>query len=325
MRTEAVAASRLHGCGDGIGRGTRRGHIRDPLPCRGLPEAASAVHRHRRSGPGRAGRRTGACASSPPTSSSPGRASRTRRTSSSSSRARSRSGTSTTARPSCATCAAPATGSAPSSFTARPACLYTARATTDVVTYGFPVLRCRGAARAAIPMRPRSSPRMGSVESTFTAADAAADPLNTYLQQLAGPLRSCSARTTVREAARRLLDSGADALAVTGDDASLAGRGHAAGAAGVDRARRRRCRPSAVGDRSCRVPDWPAPTRRSPTAPGPWRRAARSAMTADGTAQRAGCSRSSRPRDLLPALGDQPAAILERHRAAPPICRACAR
>ena len=63
----------------------------------------------------------------------------------------------------------------------------------------------------------------GVAGQQFTRSDAVADPLNTYLQQLAGPLRSCSRQTTVRDAARLLLESGAEALAVTGEGGAFDG------------------------------------------------------------------------------------------------------
>ena len=95
-------------------------------------------------------------------------------------------------------------------------CLYTARANTDVVTYGFPAHDVE-ALLERYPYAASFVAAMGSVDSTFTRTGSASDPLTTYLQQLAGPLRSCSPRTTVRDAARRLLESGAEALAVVDD------------------------------------------------------------------------------------------------------------
>src|SRR5215207_6579334 len=86
-------------------------------------------------------------------------------------------------------------------------CLYTARANTDVVTYGFPAYAVEELL-AKYPYVASFVAAMGSVDSTFTRSDSAADPLNTYLQQFAGPLRSCGRETTVRDAARLLLENG---------------------------------------------------------------------------------------------------------------------
>ena len=193
-------------------------------------------------------------------------------------------------------------------FHGAPGCLYTARATTDVVTYGFPSYDLE-ALLERYPYATAFVAAMGSVASAFTPADAAADPLKTYLQQLAGPLRSCSARTTVGEAARQLLDSGVDALAVTGDDTSLVGvvtprallawLAHGGGDAGRPLSEIGLPRPGLAG------PD-------TSIADGAWAMSSGGAvaMTADGTAAGRLLTVLT-PRDLLPALGDQPAVILE--------------
>ena len=203
-------------------------------------------------------------------------------------------------------------------FHGAPACVYTARASTDVVTYGFPSYDLE-ALLERYPYAQSFVAAMGSVASAFTPAEAAADPLKTYLQQLAGPIRSCSARTTVREAARQLLDSGAEALAVTGDDGSLVGVvtpqallawvGHGAGDAGRPLSEIDLPRPGLAG------PD-------TSIADGAWAMASGGAvaMTADGTASGRLLTVLT-PRDLLPALGDQPAAIVEDIGRAPDLPR----
>src|ERR1051325_3173478 len=96
------------------------------------------------------------------------------------------------------------------------ACLYTARAMSDVVTYGFPAADVEMLLEK-YPYAASFVAAMGSVDSGFTGTDSAAHPLTTYLQTLAGPLRSCSGHTPVRDAARLLLDTGAEALAVLSD------------------------------------------------------------------------------------------------------------
>jgi len=101
-------------------------------------------------------------------------------------------------------------------------CLYTARATSDVVTYGFPAYEVEQLLEK-YPYVASFVAAMGSVDSGFTRSDTAASPLTTYLQTLAGPLRSCGGQTSVRDAARLMLDTGAEALAVTGEGQALLG------------------------------------------------------------------------------------------------------
>ena len=188
-------------------------------------------------------------------------------------------------------------------------CLYTARANTDVVTYGFPGLR-RGSAAREVSLRGRVRRGDGvGGQHASRAASTAADPLTTYLQQLAGPLRSCSRQTTVRRgraAAARERRRGAG-----GDRRGrrLRRRGDREGAAVVDRRRAPPiravpCRPSA-----CILPGFAGPDTSladGALAMGP---VGAVAMTADGTATGRLLTVVT-PRDLLPALGDQPAAIL---------------
>jgi CBS domain-containing protein len=191
--------------------------------------------------------------------------------------------------------------------------LYTARANTDVVTYGFPV----HAVEALLEKYPYVASfvaAMGSVGHTFTRGDAAGDPLTTYLQQLAGPLRSCGRQTTVAEAARLLIESGAEALAVTGDSGAFDGVVTAQALlswlanGGSDPGRP----VTAVG---VQLPGFASPDTSiadGALAMGP---AGAVALTDDGTATGRLLTVVT-PRDLLPALGDQPAAILsEIHRA----------
>jgi len=186
-------------------------------------------------------------------------------------------------------------------------CLYTARANTDVVTYGFPAYAVDELLEK-YPYVASFVAAMGSLGSTFTRSDTVADPLNTYLQQLAGPLRSCSRQTTVRDAARLLLESGAEALAVTGEGGGFDGvvtaktllAWIADGAADSGRP------VSAIG---VTLPGFAGPDTSladGALAMGP---VGAVAMTTDGTATGRLLTVVT-PRDLLPALGDQPAAIL---------------
>ena len=187
-------------------------------------------------------------------------------------------------------------------------CLYTARATTDVVTYGFPVSDVE-ALLEKYPYAAAFVAAMGSVDSTFVSTDSASDPLTTYLQQLAGPLRSCSEQTTVREAAQQLLDSGAEALAVT-DDAGVC-RGVVTATALLTWIA------AGAGERNRPIVELglAAPTVAGPdttVAEGALRMASSGtvAMTEDGEPQGRVLTMLT-PRDLLPALGDQPSAILD--------------
>lgn len=187
-------------------------------------------------------------------------------------------------------------------------CLYTARANTDVVTYGFPVPDVE-ALLEKYPYVASFVAAMGSVDSSFTRGDSAADPLTTYLQQLAGPLRSCSRQTTVAEAARLLLDGGAEALAVTGEGGAFDGVVTPSALVswiangGVDSGRP----VSAVG---LILPGFAGPDTSLADGALAMGSVGAVAMTTDGTATGRLLTVVT-PRNLLPALGDQPAAILD--------------
>ena len=197
-------------------------------------------------------------------------------------------------------------------------CLYTARATSDVVTYGFPVYEVEQLLEK-YPYVASFVAAMGSLDSGFTRSDTAASPLTTYLQTLAGPLRSCGGQTSVRDAARLMLDTGAEALAVTGEGQSLLGVVTARAvmswiADGGDDAGR------AVSEIGLLVPGFAGPD--TSIAEGAWRMIANGAvaMTDDGT-QKGRLLTVVTPRDLLPSLGDQPAAIVEAIQSAPDAAR----
>jgi CBS domain-containing protein len=187
-------------------------------------------------------------------------------------------------------------------------CLYTARATSDVVTYGFPVYDVE-MLLAKYPYAASFVAAMGSVDSGFTASDTAANPLSTYLQTLAVPLRSCSRDTSVRDAARLLFDSSAGALAAVDDAGALLGvltpkvlmSWIADGDGDASRP---------VEDIGLLAPGVAGPD--TSVAEGALRMLASGAvaMTEDG--QPTGRLLTVlTPRDLLPVLGDQPAAIVE--------------
>ena len=188
-------------------------------------------------------------------------------------------------------------------------CLYTVRASSDVVTYGFPVSDVE-ALLEKYPTAASFVAAMGSVESsTFSRADAASEPLSMYLQPLAGPLASCSRDTTVRAAAQQLLDSGAEALAVTGDNGVCHGvvtvtqllAWIASGTGATDQV---------IGDIGLAVPGVAGPD--TTVAEGAVRMSSSGvvALTEDGRATGRLLAVLT-PHDLLPVLGDQPAAILD--------------
>jgi CBS domain-containing protein len=187
-------------------------------------------------------------------------------------------------------------------------CLYTVRATTDVVTYGFPVADVE-ALLEKYPYAASFVAAMGSVESTFTRADAASEPLSMYLQQLAGPLSSCSPETTVRAAAQRLLDSGGEALAVTDENGVCHGvvtpaqllAWIASGTGDAD---------GVITEIGLAVPGVAGPD--TTVAEGAVRMASSGAvaLTEDGLSNGRLLAVLT-PHDLLPVLGDQPAAILD--------------
>ena len=186
-------------------------------------------------------------------------------------------------------------------------CAYTARANTDVVTYGFPVYDVE-ALLEKYPSAAAFVAGMSSVDSSVTRTDSAGNPLQAYLQQLAGPLRRCAPETTVRDAARLLVETGGDALAVTGDDGVCHGVVTPSVllswiASGGDPAH-------AVADIGLAVPGVAGPE--TTIADGALRMSPSGAvaMTEDGQASGRVLTVFT-ARDLLPALGDQPAAILE--------------
>ena len=197
-------------------------------------------------------------------------------------------------------------------------CLFTARATSDVVTYGFPVYEVEQLLEK-YPYVASFVAAMGSMDSGFTRSDAAASPLTTYLQTLAGPLRSCGGQTSVRDAARLLLDTGAEALAVIDEGQGLlgvvTGRALTAWIADGDGDPNR-----PIAEVGLLVPGFAGPD--TSIAEGAWRMIANGAvaMTDDGTPQGRLLTVIT-PRDLLPSLGDQPAAIVEAIQSAPDVAR----
>ena len=192
-------------------------------------------------------------------------------------------------------------------FHGAPSCLYTARATTDVVTYGFPAYDIE-ALLGQYPYAASFVASMGSVESTLAPADAASTPFWTYLQKIAAPSRTCGSHATVAEAARLLIEGGDEALAVTGPAGGVLGvvnrdvlLSWLLGAGDAQRPLAEvRLQPPALAGPETSIADGALAMRAHGAV----------VMTADGTAEGRVLSVVT-PRDLLPALGDQPAAILE--------------
>jgi CBS domain-containing protein len=203
-------------------------------------------------------------------------------------------------------------------FHGAPSCLYTARADTDVVTYGFPV-HDLDSLLEKYPYAARFVAAMGSVDSSFSRGDAGSDVLAAYLPQFAGPLTHCRRQTTVREAARQLLHSGAEALAVVDDGPGLLG---------VVTARvLLRWITEGAGDPEQPVSEagvlfTPTAGPSATVADGAWELISHEALalTEDGT-PKSRLLTVMTPRDLLPALGDQPAAILDDISRAPDLPR----
>jgi hypothetical protein len=150
-------------------------------------------------------------------------------------------------------------------------CLYTVRATTDVVTYGFPVADDRGAAREV--SRTRLVRRGDGIGGQHVhARTRAANRCPCICRQLAGPLSSCGRETTVRAPRSCCSRAAPEALAVTDDNGVCHGVVTRA-TAGVDRVGHGDA-DRADSEIGLAVPGVAGPTRPSPRARCGWRRAA---------------------------------------------------
>jgi CBS domain-containing protein len=107
-------------------------------------------------------------------------------------------------------------------FNGERACLYTAQATSDVVIYGFPAHDVEGLLER-YPYAARFVAALGTVTSDFQRIDEQADPRRMFLHEAAGPLQTCGTHESARDAARRLVASGADAVAVVDGASRLMG------------------------------------------------------------------------------------------------------
>ena len=200
-------------------------------------------------------------------------------------------------------------------FNGERACLWSARSTSDVVVYGFPVFEFE-ALLESYPYARQFVSALGTVVTDFQRGDERSDPGRLFLHEFAGPLRACPSDATVASAAL-ILAGGGEALAVTTGDSQLLG----------------------VVDTGTLL-TWMAGSNAGPQAPvaalplempptvGPDASLADGvlAMAASGTAALAMTDDGSAggrllslltPRDLAPGFGDQPASILQDVRRAP--------
>jgi CBS domain-containing protein len=101
-------------------------------------------------------------------------------------------------------------------FTGAPCCLYSARSESDVVIYAFPASDFE-----QLVLKHPNARRFVEAYETVTAdyqwAKDARDPHAMFLHDVIRrrPLERCNSMTTIRDAARSLLMTGADALAIT--------------------------------------------------------------------------------------------------------------
>lgn len=200
-------------------------------------------------------------------------------------------------------------------FNGERSCLFSARATSDVVVYGFPASDF-GALLVKYPYARQFVSALGMVVSDFDRRDDRADPGRLFLHDVASPLSAFTLDQTVAEAARTLALTGADAIPVTNPDAQIVGIVTTELLLGW----------IAEGGGNSGAPLSSLPLEVPPTV-GPDASVAEGvmaigtsgagavAMTTDGSA--AGRTLAVvTPRDLAPAFGDQPAAILQAIRRA---------
>ena len=199
-------------------------------------------------------------------------------------------------------------------FNGAHSCLYSARSASDVVLYGFPADDFE-ALVLAYPYARHYVAAFGTVTADFHAPGERPDPSRIFLHDVAGPLQRCRPQDSVAEAARLMVQFGAEAMAVVGAESQLLGVVTAsalltwmADGGGPDRS---------VFELQCGPPPTVAPDASitdGVIAMGATGTAA-VAITTDGTAAGRLLTVVT-PRDLLPAFGDQPAAILQDIRSA---------
>lgn len=92
---------------------------------------------------------------------------------------------------------------------------YSARSASDVVIYAFPAIEFE-ALVLKYPYARQYVAAHGNVPADYQAAEERRDPRNIFLNDLAGrkKLLTCNAQASIREVARYMLTTGADAIAV---------------------------------------------------------------------------------------------------------------
>jgi CBS domain-containing protein len=194
--------------------------------------------------------------------------------------------------------------------------LYSARATSDVVLYGF-LAEDFAELLAKYAYASQFVAALGSVAADFKRADERIDPRRTFLHEMAGPLNVCTTEQSVADAARLLTRTGADAVAVANASSHVVGLvssssllawiGGAGGAIEGPLSQLPLETPPTLGP-DASVADGVMAMGNSETGA--------LAMTADGTPSGRLLAVLT-PRDLAPVFGDQPAVILRDIRRAP--------
>ena len=196
-------------------------------------------------------------------------------------------------------------------FKAAGFCPYSAKSASDVVIYAFPAVEFKALVLKHEYAR-RYAAAYGNVTSDYQSTGERREPQNIFLHELAGrkKLLTCNARDSIREVARTMRTTGADAIAVV--DAELRARAVLTASSFLEWIEE---------DGSDSQKPIASLLRRAPIAIAASASvtegvlamgaadAGALAITSDGTAD--GCLHAIvTPRDLEPAFGDQPVAIL---------------
>ena len=107
-------------------------------------------------------------------------------------------------------------------FNRADAVLYSARSATDVVIYGFPATDFETLV-LSYPYARQYVAELGTVTADFQRTDERADPPRIFLHELSAPFQVCRPQDSVASAARVFAVTGADALAVVDADSRLVG------------------------------------------------------------------------------------------------------
>ena len=194
---------------------------------------------------------------------------------------------------------------------------YTARAASDVVLYVFPAV-----AFEALVMKYEYARQYvaayDSVSADYKPAQEQRDPQDVFLHELVAgrPLQVCDSTSSIRQAARAMVSSGADAIAVVDSDTQA----HAVLTATsflewIGQAATTMTNPSAASFRRPLSPIAPDSSAADAAIALGAADAEALAMTEDGTAN-ARLHAIITPRDLTPVFGDHPVTIIEEIRRA---------